>query len=166
MEEFHLDCRVSKPLCARILVLPTDGGWLLRGTLEGEVVLPCSRCAEDSIVTIAARFEDFESLPGGSDDEDEEENYAPLPDMDGVTEGRIVFERNAPMRIIEAVGSRLELTGDRVFTNVEKYGNTSSASIPLALTEARAQGRIRPGSRVLMTAFGAGLTWGAALLRF
>lgn len=72
----------------------------------------------------------------------------------------------ANMRIIEAVGSRLNIAEDRVFTNVERYGNTSSASIPLALAEARAAGRIAPGSRVLMTAFGAGLTWGAALLRF
>lgn len=72
----------------------------------------------------------------------------------------------ANMRIIEAVGSRLNVDGNRVFTNVDKYGNTSSASIPLALDEARAAGRIKPGDRVLMTAFGSGLTWGAALLRF
>ncbi|MBD5416398.1 MAG: ketoacyl-ACP synthase III [Desulfovibrio sp.] len=72
----------------------------------------------------------------------------------------------ANMRIIEAVGSRLGIGGERVFVNLEEYGNTSSASIPLALTEARAAGRIRPGDRVLVTAFGAGLTWGAALLRF
>lgn len=72
----------------------------------------------------------------------------------------------ANMRIIEAVGSRLKMDAQQVFTNVEKYGNTSSASIPLALVEARAAGRIKAGSRVLMTAFGAGLTWGAALLRF
>ena len=72
----------------------------------------------------------------------------------------------ANMRIIEAVGSRLGIDGERVFVNLEEYGNTSSASIPLALTEARAAGRIRPGDRVLVTAFGAGLTWGAALLRF
>lgn len=52
----------------------------------------------------------------------------------------LLVPHQANMRIIEAVGSRLELTGDRVFTNVEKYGNTSSASIPLALSEARAQG--------------------------
>ena len=78
----------------------------------------------------------------------------------------LLVPHQANMRIIEAVGSRLDMTGERVFTNVEKYGNTSSASIPLALSEARAEGRIRPGSRVLMTAFGAGLTWGAALLRF
>jgi 3-oxoacyl-[acyl-carrier-protein] synthase-3 len=58
------------------------------------------------------------------------------------------------------------MTGDRVFVNVDKYGNTSSASIPLAITEARAAGRIKAGDRMLVTAFGAGLTWGAALLRF
>ena len=72
----------------------------------------------------------------------------------------------ANMRIIEAVGSRLGIGGEGVFVNLEEYGNTSSASIPLALAEARAAGRIRPGDRVLVTAFGAGLTWGAALLRF
>lgn len=67
----------------------------------------------------------------------------------------------ANLRIIEAVGSRLNIESDRVFTNVDQYGNTSSASIPLALAEARAAGRIQTGDRVLMTAFGAGLTWGA-----
>ncbi len=72
----------------------------------------------------------------------------------------------ANIRIIEAVGSRLGVGADRVFVNLAEYGNTSSASIPLALAEARAAGRIRPGDRVLVTAFGAGLTWGAALLRF
>lgn len=78
----------------------------------------------------------------------------------------LLVPHQANMRIIEAVGGRLELAGDRVFTNVAKYGNTSSASIPLALVEARAEGRIRSGARVLTTAFGAGLTWGAALLHF
>lgn len=78
----------------------------------------------------------------------------------------LLVPHQANMRIIEAVGSRLDMTGDRVFINVDKYGNTSSASIPLAITEARAAGRIKTGDRMLVTAFGAGLTWGAALLRF
>lgn len=78
----------------------------------------------------------------------------------------LLVPHQANMRIIEAVGSRLDMTGDRVFVNVDKYGNTSSASIPLAITEARAAGRIKAGDRILVTAFGAGLTWGAALLRF
>ncbi|GFH62613.1 MAG: 3-oxoacyl-[acyl-carrier-protein] synthase 3 [Candidatus Desulfovibrio kirbyi] len=72
----------------------------------------------------------------------------------------------ANLRIIEAVGSRLHINGDRVFTNVDKYGNTSAASIPLALSEAFAAGRVRQGDRVLLAAFGAGLTWSAALLRY
>lgn len=72
----------------------------------------------------------------------------------------------ANLRIIEAVGSRLGVGADKVFVNLAEYGNTSSASIPLALSEARSCGRIRQGDRVLVTAFGAGLTWGAALLRF
>lgn len=70
----------------------------------------------------------------------------------------------ANMRIIEAVGSRLKT--DRVFTNLARYGNTSAASIPLALWEASAGGCLGPGDLVMITGFGAGLTWGAALLRF
>lgn len=72
----------------------------------------------------------------------------------------------ANMRIIDAVGSRLGIGEDRVFLNVQKYGNTSAASIPIALAEAVEQGRIASGSRVLVTTFGGGLTWGAALLSF
>lgn len=72
----------------------------------------------------------------------------------------------ANMRIIEAVGSRLKLDKDKVFTNVDNYGNTSAASIPLALVEAIQAKRLGTGKRALVTAFGAGLTWGAALLKF
>ncbi|MDL2216284.1 ketoacyl-ACP synthase III [Desulfovibrio sp. OttesenSCG-928-M14] len=72
----------------------------------------------------------------------------------------------ANLRIIEAVGERLEITPERVFLNVDKYGNTSAASIPLALGEAVKEGRITTGMRVLLTSFGGGLTWGAALLEF
>jgi 3-oxoacyl-[acyl-carrier-protein] synthase-3 len=84
----------------------------------------------------------------------------------GIDDVDLFVPHQANMRIIEAVGARLEIAGDRVFTNVSEYGNTSAASIPLALTEARAQGRVKNGSRVLVTAFGSGLTWGAALLDF
>lgn len=72
----------------------------------------------------------------------------------------------ANLRIIEAVGARLKINPDKVFTNVADYGNTSAASIPLALAEAIKCGQIRQGQKVLITAFGAGLTWGAALLQF
>jgi 3-oxoacyl-[acyl-carrier-protein] synthase-3 len=84
----------------------------------------------------------------------------------GMGDVDIFVPHQANIRIIEAVGERLGVEADRVFTNVAEFGNTSSASIPLALVQALKQGRVRAGDRVLVTAFGAGLTWGAALLRF
>ncbi|GAB4367886.1 MAG: ketoacyl-ACP synthase III [Deltaproteobacteria bacterium] len=71
----------------------------------------------------------------------------------------------ANKRIIDAVGKRLGVPGERVFLNLSEYGNTSAASIPIALAEAKEQGRFRPGDLVLLAAFGGGLTWGSALLR-
>ncbi len=84
----------------------------------------------------------------------------------GIDDVDLFIPHQANIRIIEAVGARLNMPRERVFTNLADYGNTSSASIPLALSEALAQGLIRKGSRVLVTAFGAGLTFGAALLHF
>jgi 3-oxoacyl-[acyl-carrier-protein] synthase-3 len=55
---------------------------------------------------------------------------------------------------------------DRVFMNIDRYGNTSSASIPMALAEAEQEGRLRPGDIVVMVGFGAGLTWGAGALEW
>lgn len=78
----------------------------------------------------------------------------------------LVIPHQANLRIIEAVGDRLGVDAAKVFVNVHDFGNTSAASIPIALADARAQGRIRPGMRVLLTTFGGGFTWGAALLRF
>lgn len=69
-------------------------------------------------------------------------------------------------RIIESVAKRLDLPDGSVFINIDKYGNTSSASIPIALDECRRQGSINPGDIVLTVAFGAGLTWGANVIQF
>jgi 3-oxoacyl-[acyl-carrier-protein] synthase-3 len=70
----------------------------------------------------------------------------------------------ANIRIIEAAAERLGQPLDRFFVNVDRYGNTSSASVPVALYEALEQGRIHPGDHVVFVAFGGGLTWGAAAL--
>lgn len=78
----------------------------------------------------------------------------------------LIIPHQANMRIIQAVGERLGASTEKVFINVHKYGNTSAASIPIALSEALEQGRIKPGMRVLCATFGAGLTWGAAVLKF
>ncbi|MCF8496791.1 MAG: 3-oxoacyl-ACP synthase, partial [Alphaproteobacteria bacterium] len=72
----------------------------------------------------------------------------------------------ANIRIIEATAKKLDLSMDKVVVTVERHGNTSAASIPLALHEAVADGRIKKGHLLLLEAMGAGLTWGAALIRF
>ena len=72
----------------------------------------------------------------------------------------------ANYRILEAVRKRLDMPEEKVFCNLDRYGNTSSASVPIALDEAIRKGAIKPGSNVLIAVFGAGFTWGAAVIRF
>lgn len=78
----------------------------------------------------------------------------------------LLIPHQANIRIIESTARYAGIPMDRVFVNVDKYGNMSSASIPVALDEAREQGLVGPGSKVLTVAFGAGLTWGSMALRF
>jgi 3-oxoacyl-[acyl-carrier-protein] synthase-3 len=78
----------------------------------------------------------------------------------------IFVPHQANMRIISHAASRIGLPEDKIFANIDHVGNTVAASIPIALDEARAQGRIQEGSVVLMAAFGAGLTWGSAMMRW
>jgi 3-oxoacyl-[acyl-carrier-protein] synthase-3 len=79
---------------------------------------------------------------------------------------RCVIPHQANQRILSAVGDRLGATAEQVFVNVDRYGNTSAASVGIALDEAVREGRIQPGDLVLLVVFGAGLTWGAAILEF
>jgi 3-oxoacyl-[acyl-carrier-protein] synthase-3 len=72
----------------------------------------------------------------------------------------------ANQRIIDAVAKRLKLAPENCFVNIERIGNTSAASVPIALDEAVRSGRIQRGDIVLMAAFGAGLTWGASVVRW
>jgi len=78
----------------------------------------------------------------------------------------LFIPHQANRRIIDAIGKRLDLTEKQVFINLDRYGNTSAASIPLALDEAIHASRIKEGDIVLFDAFGGGLTWGSALLRW
>jgi 3-oxoacyl-[acyl-carrier-protein] synthase-3 len=84
----------------------------------------------------------------------------------GVDDVDLFIPHQANVRIINAVMERLGLRKDRVFLNIDRYGNTSAASIPLALDEAVRAGRISPGSRILMVAFGSGLTWASAVVKW
>jgi len=78
---------------------------------------------------------------------------------------QFVFHQ-ANLRIIKSVEKQLNIPEEKVFVNIEKYGNTSAASVPMALAEAVAAGRIQVGDRVLMVAFGAGYTAGAAVVEW
>jgi 3-oxoacyl-[acyl-carrier-protein] synthase-3 len=78
----------------------------------------------------------------------------------------LIVPHQANIRIIEALAKRLNLDMNKVYLNIDKYGNTSAASVPLALDEANRQGMIKPGDYVLMVAFGGGLIWGAALVKW
>ena len=78
----------------------------------------------------------------------------------------LYIPHQANMRIIDHATKKLGVPSDRVVINVDRFGNTSSGSIPLALCEAAAGGRLKPGKLVLMTGMGAGLTWGSALIRW
>lgn len=78
----------------------------------------------------------------------------------------LVVPHQANRRIIEAVASRVGVSGEKTFVNVQRYGNMSAATVPVALVEALEEGRIAPGSKLLMPAFGAGLTWCAHLARW
>ncbi|PYS86798.1 MAG: 3-oxoacyl-ACP synthase [Acidobacteria bacterium] len=78
----------------------------------------------------------------------------------------IVIPHQANQRITDAVASRLGVPEEKVYSNIAEHGNTSSASIPIAMDECIESGRITEGSTVLLTAFGGGVTWGATVLRF
>jgi 3-oxoacyl-[acyl-carrier-protein] synthase-3 len=83
-----------------------------------------------------------------------------------VEEVDVYVPHQANVRIIDHATKKLGIPSERVVINVDRYGNTSSGSIPLALADAQADGRLRVGSLVLMTGMGAGLTWGSALMRW
>jgi 3-oxoacyl-[acyl-carrier-protein] synthase-3 len=78
---------------------------------------------------------------------------------------QFVFHQ-ANLRIISSVQKQFGIPDEKTFVNIEKYGNTSAASVPMALAEAVGSGRIKPGDRVLMVAFGAGYTAGGAVVEW
>ncbi|MHB1041806.1 MAG: beta-ketoacyl-ACP synthase III [Eubacteriales bacterium] len=86
----------------------------------------------------------------------------------GLTKDELDFfiSHQANIRIIEAAAKRLGLSSDKVVVNVDRYGNTSTASIPLALNDALRDGKIKNSDNIVMVGFGAGLTWGAVALRW
>ncbi len=78
----------------------------------------------------------------------------------------LLIPHQANLRIIEATAKHGGMSMDKVFVNVDRYGNTSAASVPIALDEAITSGRVQPGMRVMLVAFGAGFTWSSAIHQF
>lgn len=79
---------------------------------------------------------------------------------------RLVIPHQANIRIIKSLAEYLSLPLEKIYVNVDKYGNTSAATIPIALDEANRDGRLRPGDLLLLCSFGGGFTWGASLIRW
>ena len=78
----------------------------------------------------------------------------------------LIIPHQANLRIIRAFAERLKVPEEKIFINIHKYGNTSAATIPVALDEAVRSGRIKAGSKVILTAFGGGLTWGSSFIQW
>ena len=78
----------------------------------------------------------------------------------------LYIPHQANIRIINSIAERLQLPREKVYVNIHKYGNTSAATIPIALDEANCEGRIREGDLIMLNAFGGGFTWGASLIRW
>src|SRR5207253_5621467 len=83
-----------------------------------------------------------------------------------ITRIKCIIPHQANRRIIDAVGERLGARPDQIFVNLHRYGNTSAASVAIALDEAVESGRVQRGDLILMIVFGAGLTWGAAVIEW
>ncbi|MBN1350967.1 ketoacyl-ACP synthase III [candidate division KSB1 bacterium] len=79
---------------------------------------------------------------------------------------RLIIPHQANVRITEAVAQRFGLTLERVYSNIHKYGNTTAASIPIALAEAVAEGKVKQGDNIVLVAFGSGFTWASALIKW
>ncbi|MBT8294556.1 MAG: 3-oxoacyl-ACP synthase, partial [Eudoraea sp.] len=78
----------------------------------------------------------------------------------------MLIPHQANLRISQFIQHKMRLGDDQVYNNIMKYGNTTAASIPIALTEAWEQGKIKEGDLVVLAAFGSGFTWGSAIIRW
>jgi 3-oxoacyl-[acyl-carrier-protein] synthase-3 len=84
----------------------------------------------------------------------------------GLEDISLIIPHQANKRILLSVSERLKMSPEKMYCNIEYYGNMSSASIPVALSEACNNGKVKKGDILLLTGFGAGLTWGASLMKW
>lgn len=147
----HADGRYSEELCIK-----APGGkwqpWLTPEMIEQRLTAPQMN-GREVFKHAVTKFPEviLEVLEG--------EGFSP-DDVD------LVIPHQANLRITEAVRKRLKLADEKVYSNIHKYGNTTAASIPIALSEAVAEGKVARGDLVCLAAFGSGFTWGASLLYY
>jgi 3-oxoacyl-[acyl-carrier-protein] synthase-3 len=84
----------------------------------------------------------------------------------GVGDIDLLIPHQANLRIILSTAKKLDIAPEKAYVNIDRYGNTSAATIPIAMAEAQAEGRLQSGSNVVLVAFGSGMTWGSTLLRY
>lgn len=142
------------------------------GEMAGFITIPAGGTEQPTSVETVARGDHFIKMKGNETFKiairSIEEVSREVLDREGLTPADVdVFvPHQANLRIIDAVGSRLGIGPGKTFVNIDRVGNTSAASIPIALDEALRAGVIKPGHTVLLAAFGAGLTWAASLVRW
>ena len=117
------------------------------------------RVTGDLRAALARRERVLFAVPGGT-------SPGPLFDLLSAADLDWLLLHQANQRIIDAVADRLEIPREKTLSNLAQYGNTSAASIPLALDEAVRAGQVKPGDVIAASGFGAGLTWGAAVFRW
>ncbi len=141
------------------------------GAQEGLLKIPCGGTAMPSTAETLARGDQYIKMMGKAVFTHAVKNISRASQVAlehngfSAAEVDVVVAHQANLRILEAVAERVAIPLDKFFLNIHKYGNTSSASIPIALDEAVRAGRIHQGQLVLMSALGAGLSWGSALVR-
>ena len=78
----------------------------------------------------------------------------------------MLIPHQANLRISQFIQKKFDLSDDQVYNNIQKYGNTTAASIPIALSEAHQQGKVKEGDTVVLAAFGSGFTWGSVIIKW
>ncbi len=148
----HADGRYAEDLMVKDPGSSRDGRWLTEATLAAgdfNVAMNGNAVFKHAVVRFSEVINEALTANGHT-----------AADLD------LLVPHQANIRISEYVRQQMGLPTEKVYTNIERYGNTTAASIPIALAEAHAEGRIRPGDLICLAAFGSGFTWASALIRW
>lgn len=103
LQNFHMDCRISSPIRAKVHVYPAENGCLVRGSISGAIIVPCNRCANDAEADIDSEFEEFEEIPAEPVQTSGRCRAGKKAAAHQQEESRVVFEQNSPCLDLDAV---------------------------------------------------------------